>query len=301
MKSRSREYFKGKKKPWSHPSVIALMKCALKGEEPEDVIRRLADNKIAEAQQIGWSGPPFCPEELASISGIKIKPTEEDIGAEARILPVGDQVFIHYNPRKPKTRINFSICHELVHTFFPDCYEYVRHRSKDDFNWELECLCDLGAAELLMPRNSFQKDLENESTSLIGARNLSAKYQASSEAILIRLAQLSNSACATVFFSQKHKPTELKASQTREFIFVDPLPAKMRVDYVKPSSTFNIFIPKDKSTPIDSVVNRCLDSLEIHENVEQWDIQGFGKWRIQAAELPRRSDSVRRAVAIVFA
>src|SRR5438552_2333533 len=123
------QLFKGRGRVWSHKSVLALMDSARAGEEPEDVITRLAREFVADAMACGWSGPPFDPEVLASVRGIKVEPTNCDIRADARVFPgTGGKLRIEYDPRKPKARVNFSICHELTHTFFPDSYETVRHR-----------------------------------------------------------------------------------------------------------------------------------------------------------------------------
>jgi hypothetical protein len=285
---------------------MALMGSARAGEEPEHVITRLARDSVADAMACGWSGPPFDPEALSSFRGLKVEPAHWDIRADARVFPGPDgKLRIEYDPKKPRARVNFSICHELTHTFFPDCYETVRHRRKTGASrgqdFELELLCDLGAAELLMPAQTFATDLVEFGTSLEAVKALRSRYVASSEAVLIRLAQMSPSPCAVVFLSEKLKPTEERAAATQEFnLGLPPVPAKLRVDYVRPSASFPIFIPQDKSVPGASSAYKCLLTEDIASGIERWDINGFGNWSVQAARLPRFEDGAQRVAALVL-
>jgi hypothetical protein len=282
------------------------MDLALAGEGPDNVIRRLARNCVRDSLSYGWSGPPFDPEVLASLRGIKVEPTDCEIGADARVFPDGDgKLRIEYDPSKPRARVNFSISHEITHTFFPDCYETLRHRKRKevrrDPDFELELLCDLGAAELLMPAQTFAADMARLGTSLRAIKELRSLYIASSEAVLIRVAQMSSCPCAVVFLSEKLKPSEQRAATTLEFnLGLPPLSPKLRVDYVRPSGTFPIFIPQDKSVPNDSVAYQCIKAQEIACGIERWDIPGFGEWTVQAAELPSFDIDSRRVAALIL-
>jgi len=282
------------------------MATAGRGEDPEDVILRKARAVVQDALRSGWSGPPFCPEVLVSLQGITLQKTSEAIGADARIFPKADgTLLIEYDPSRPQRRVNFSICHELVHTFFEDCYETVRYRNnRRPEEWrhlELEYLCDLGAAELLLPFEHFSRDLEKRGISLHSVCQLRDEYGASTEAVLIRIAQLSEVACAVVFLSEKFKPTEKKAQQTAEFDFGLPSPKpKLRVDCVCPSTSFRLFIPQDKSIQDDSAGYKALAPDEIFEAEEKWDLPNFGTRRVQAVALPQYSGLPRRVVALVF-
>lgn len=151
-----------------------------------------------------WAGPPYDPKILAGLRDIAVEPTDEAIGAEARIMAKRDgSLLIEYDPTKAKARVNFSICHEIAHAFFPDCFETIRHRRKEHgSNYELECLCDLGAAELLMPHEPFGRDLSTLGVTLNSVHELATRYAASSEAVLIRIAQSSSKPCAVVFLSE---------------------------------------------------------------------------------------------------
>jgi len=289
---------------WSHKSVLALLEAAAPGAPPDDVIREQARALVAKALALRWTGPPYDPITLAGLRGIAVEPLQEDAKADARIFCKADgSLVIQYDSRKPKSRINFSICHEIVHTFFPDCFEtvHLRHDRRDG-GYELECLCDLGAAELLMPHECFQRDMASAKISLELVRQLNRRYAASFEAVLIRLAQLTDQPCAIVFLSEKLKPVQERAAKNMEFdMGLAPIPPKLRVDYVKPGPLFSVFIPGDKSVPDGSAAYRCLENHDIVEATEQWDVPGFGCWRVQAVELPSFEPNARRVAALVFA
>src|SRR5438876_4695326 len=94
--------------------------------DPIDVITRKARTVVFTAIQNGWSGPPFDPFALAEQLNLGIVP-REDI-AEARTVPSGAQLNIEFNPNRPRGRVRYSICHEIAHTLFPDCRDFVRNR-----------------------------------------------------------------------------------------------------------------------------------------------------------------------------
>jgi len=301
-----RSYFKGQKRAWSHKSVLSLMALARAGEEPEDVIVRLARELVDRSLGLGWSGPPFDPRILASLCGIDVEPASCDINADARILPLpGGKLVIQYEPTKPTARTNFSICHEIIHTLFPDAYETVHHRkqlSQADHEYlELEWLCDLAAAELLLPHASFTAHLAEFGLTLHAVRKLCTLYEASGEAVLIRISQLSAQPCAIVFLSEKFKPVEKVAMQTADLdLDLPSAKPKLRVDYTRRSKNFNVFIPENKSIPNNSIVYTALAGTEIVEGEEQWDIQAFPRSLIQAVRVPHLANHTGYRVAALL-
>jgi len=83
------------------------------------------------AKKSGWSGPPYNPEILASLIDIQVEAVASDIRADARIFPTDDgRLIIQYASSTSVERQRFSICHEITHTRFPDCYEETRHRQR---------------------------------------------------------------------------------------------------------------------------------------------------------------------------
>ena len=127
-------------------------------EDPVALMAERASAVALDAQQEGWSGPPFDPFTLAEILKIPVAPNS-DI-TDARALPMGaGKIRIEYNPNRPRARTRYSVAHEIAHTFFPDASQNIRNRTaQEDYaknEWELEMLCNIGAAELLMPTGSL--------------------------------------------------------------------------------------------------------------------------------------------------
>ncbi len=133
-----------------------------------------------------WRGPPFNPIKLADIMGIPVRPNAAL--ADARVFWAKGGYEIEYNPHRPRGRVNFSIGHVIAHTFFLDCAERVRNRSREKFDepdWQLEVLCNIGAAELTMPVGSFH--LKDAVRTIEEVMRLRKKFDVSAEAMLVEM------------------------------------------------------------------------------------------------------------------
>lgn len=176
---------------WTNASVRKLLKIV--GEiDPVQAITRRAREVALDAMDRGWSGPPFDPLQLADHLGIAVSP-RHDV-RDARTVPApGDRMLIEFNPNRPSARVRYSIAHEIAHTLFPDCGDRVRHRGFHDElqgdEWQLEAICNVGAAELLMPLGSLKSAKDSDLTieSLLALRE---QFEVSMEALLIRIVRL---------------------------------------------------------------------------------------------------------------
>jgi hypothetical protein len=172
---------------WTHPSVLRFAQ----NEDPIQTVMQKARNVVLEAMEAGWKGPPFDPFALARIRNLGTIP-QEDVN-EARLIQRGGRMEVEYNPLKPRTRIRYSVAHEIAHTLFSDCAEKIRHRKspqpdrKDD--WQLEMLCNLAAAEFLMPIGSFS-DFQASKLSIDQIMRWRREFEVSTEAMLLRTLSL---------------------------------------------------------------------------------------------------------------
>jgi uncharacterized protein DUF955 len=183
-----------KRPVWTHPSVTQIAE----GRDPVAVISEKARAVVLQAFDAGWKGPPFDPFQLADLLHIEAVPRQGL--SDACTVPVGrDRVRIEYNPARPRGRLRYSIAHEIAHTLFPDCAEQVRHRvnraAMVGDEWQLEALCNIAAAEFLMPMGSFP-DLREEDLRLDRLLELRREYDVSAEALLIRAGRLAEHPCA---------------------------------------------------------------------------------------------------------
>ena len=283
------------RRTWTHKSVLALIR-GKKGADPVEIIRQKARDLVSRARLQGWRGPPFDPLILASLLGIRCRASRDLFSAEAQLSPQpGRQLLLEFHPDRPEGRRNYSVCHEIIHTFFDDCYELVHQRKTDrprfDPNQEVETLCQIGASELLMPKEEFTTDLDGPAFSLDSVPILVRRYSASREAVIRRMVHMSSCPCAAVFFSKRLSPREKQAERRPRLIAATAPTAKMRIIYSVPGDDFPIFLPPHKSVPETSCVNAATFVDDIERARERWEIAGFGNWQIEAMRLPVNDDA----------
>ncbi|MGH6648038.1 ImmA/IrrE family metallo-endopeptidase [Aquabacterium sp.] len=218
---------------WTNRSVLGFAG----GADPVATMEARARALALKAMDEGWSGPPFDPLLLAQRLGLNIE-AHGDI-PDARLVPIdGNRLVLEYNPTRPRGRLRFSIAHEIAHTLFADCADQVRHRGGDAAaardNWQLEVLCNIGAAELLMPSGSFTQ-LASQNLSIQKVMDIRKQHDVSVEACLIRLIKLARTPCAA-FCASTHEDGGYK------------------VDYVIPALGYNCPVTVGQHIPKGSAV-----------------------------------------------
>ncbi len=182
----------------------------------------------------------------------------EDI-LDARTVPVeGDRVQIEFNPNRPGGRIRFSIAHEIAHTLFGDCRERVRNRAAREHmqedDWQLELLCNVAAAELLMPIGSFT-DLKDKALSIDALMALRQQYDVSTEALLLRVVRLTDAACTVICASRREQ------GEGRD---------RCRIDYAVGSRSWPSRLTSGTLLPESTVVRECTAIGFTAKGDEQW-------------------------------
>lgn len=234
---------------WTNPSVLAFAQ----GQDPVEMMERAAREVALAAMDEGWTGPPFDPLNLAERRGLKID-ARGDI-PDARLIPTAYGSVLQYNPTRPRGRLRFSIAHEIAHTLFPDHDEQVRNRLTHDTyargdNWQLEVLCNIGAAELLMPAGSFS-DWAKETPSIQKVMDLRKQFNVSVEACIIRLVKLSAQPMAA-FCASVHDD------------------GSRRVDYVISSSGWRCPVKVGQRVPASSVLEEATEIGFTAIRQEEW-------------------------------
>jgi hypothetical protein len=179
----------GKHMPrWTNPSVKAFAE----GSDPVSRILSEARGRVFSAMEQGWSGPPFDPLKLADMLKVQVVPLEEV--EDARLIHHGGHPRIEFNPHRSVERVRFSIAHELAHLLFPDAADRVRHRSHSENarpdDWQIELLCNLAAAEILMPSGSFPDLAEDDDLDINRLMYLRSEFLVSAESALLRAVRL---------------------------------------------------------------------------------------------------------------
>ena len=235
---------------WTNPSVLALTHGQ---HDPVAVIIEKARALILNAVENGWSGPPFDPFVLAR--ELKIPVTPRDDVLDARLVPSGAGSRIEFNPNRPPGRIRFSLAHEIAHTLFPDYRSEIRRRgpSRGD-TWQAELLCNVAAAEILMPIGTAV-ELSNESVDIDNLMRLRKEFDVSTEALFLRMARRTTESCA--MFAAARIATEEEV-------------ADFRIDYTAPSRSWNVNIPQSLQVSGSLALSECTAVDYTTKRFERW-------------------------------
>ena len=226
---------------WTNQSVALLAG----DSDPVATITEKARELVLSALDKGWRGPPFDPFHLADLHGIEVV-ARAGI-RDARTVPVGrgQRFRIEFNPTRPAARVRYSVAHEIAHTLFADCAANVRHRAArselSGDEWQLESLCNVAAAELLMPLGSFPA-LPEERMTIERLLELRRTYAVSMEALLIRAVRVSDAPVVAFAASR---------------IETGRLAGRYRVEYTVPSQSSMTAGVSGTMLPADSAVAEC--------------------------------------------
>ena len=206
---------------WTNASVHRLSP----DNDPLATISTLVTELLLTAADAGAANSPTDPFQLASLMGIELRPhfdiedaclvtdTTSNVDAPAaplaRFVPSGAPLVIEYNPTRPRGRLRYSVAHELAHAFFPDAAAATRHRTSagaieeaaDDDSWQLELLCNVAAAEILMPTAAIE-GLVNIPTDIDFLMAQRSRFHVSTEALLRRLVHATDRPMALAAFNR---------------------------------------------------------------------------------------------------
>jgi O-acetyl-ADP-ribose deacetylase (regulator of RNase III) len=171
---------------WTNPSVLKFAE----GRDPVTAVLNRAQQVVFEAIEEGWTGPPFDPFKLAQLRHLAVMP-REDI-PEARLTTHAGRATVEYNPLKSRFRVRYSVAHEVAHALFSDWIEATRNRSAHRVSakeWQLEMLCNLAAAEFLMPTGTLL-EFQGNQFDIHTVMEWRKVYEVSMEAMLLRLLRL---------------------------------------------------------------------------------------------------------------
>ncbi len=261
---------------WTNQSVLEFA-----GEsDPITAIENKAREVTLRAFDMGWTGPPFDPLRLADILNLRVSP-RADI-ADARTIPSGKRPLIEFNPNRPRGRVRFSLAHEIAHTFFDDFSAAVRYRTHQrptDDSWQLELLCNVAAAEIIMPIGSF-RELTDETLTIEQLIKHRQRYDVSMEAILIRAAKLARDTVAAFCASAN-------AAESGE---------RYELEYVIPSGGWTLDLKGGVTLPCESVVTQCTGIGFTAKGTEKWQQTG-PRWHIESVGIPPYPNSYKPRVA----
>jgi hypothetical protein len=275
--------------------------------DPREAVRRKARALITLfCEQFGEPTIPIDVYVLASMLGIHRSEESPIYSPDAELTPDGSGgVVMRVNSDRPETRQRFSVGHEISHTFFPgyelkvQCRPDPLLRDRDAPGDYLETLCDIGAAELLLPIPWFTNEAAEVRTAQ-ALVSLATRYKASREAALRRFAETHAASVATLFLSWKLKPTEISSlgSEQKNLFGIDPreeawAARQLRLDYAIPSERFaetGFFLPKDKSLDLEGPLQQAANGT-CAEGEADLDLGAArGRYRVMGVPLYTPSD-----------
>ena len=236
---------------WTNSSALALAG----DSDPLEILTAKVRELIFNAFEAGWSGPPYDPFALAALLGIEVAPSKDVVDAQI-LSGRGRSLRIVFNPDRPAARINYSVAHELGHSLFPDCADLVRNRTRHSGatrdEWQLEMLCNIAAAEILMPVGTLRaEDLKPEVDRLLELRQ---RYAVSSEAVLLRMLRLTPANC--LGFVARREP--------------DSSTGHYKIDYALGSPSWQLPVKAGLTLSQKSVISQCTAIGFTAKATEKW-------------------------------
>jgi len=178
------------KASFSSPLALGLCAAVPLAEDPVAAVLWHARRLIAES---GIVEPPFRPASFASLRRVK-KIVYKTMQVEGCLIPCDRDFIIELRKDRPHERINFTCAHELGHTFFYESVPSIKYRtvasSQPHHDPEEERLCNVAAAELLMPADVFRKISQDYSPSPQSLQLIARTFESSLTATVVRLLNL---------------------------------------------------------------------------------------------------------------
>ena len=261
---------------WTNRSVVRF---AAGEDDPVGLIERKARDLVLRARDAGWEGPPFNPLAIAKLLNIPAEANADII--DARTISNEKGLRIQFNPTQPRERLRFSIAHEIAHTLFPDVGDAPRHRGgdrSDPDDWQLEMLCNLAAAEFVMPVGSLPP--RDHLLSIEELIKECRRFDVSVEAFLIRVTKVTNE--PVIMFCAS--PITGRTGS-----------AAYRIDYTVPSSTAPNLYLGGRAIPEGSAVYGCTAIGYTDHAVENWF--GYEALTIECVGIPRYPGALHPRVA----
>jgi Predicted Zn peptidase len=244
---------------------------SLASDDPIAEVIARARAMVLEGMDRGWQGPPFDPMALAQLLGMDV--SVNTAVRDARTVPMArGKLRIEFNPDRPPGRRRYSVAHELAHTLFPDVGDAIRYRHMQDEmhgdEWQLEALCNIAAAELLMPIASFATPSAEELT-MHYVLEQQRKFDVSTEALVIRLVETSADSLAAFCASP------ISTARGRRY----------QLDYAIGSRAWPNRIPPKLRLPSETVVAQCTAVGFSAIGTERWSNQ-LAQARVEAVGIP---------------
>jgi hypothetical protein len=248
----------------------------------KDVVRQLCERLLDEADVM----PPVNVKLLASLRGIA-RVEERFQPWDGVLAPEKGHFVVGVRASDGVERQRFTVLHEAGHTLLPGFAEARQYRCEGPKTRE-EQLCDIAAAELLLPRRFFAAALCEADPGLAGVEELAAVYEASLEATALRAVDLAPSRTMLIVLRVGHKPSEWGREEECE--------SKLRLSWAHAQGSWP-YMPKHKSADDGSPFMRAYEGEVIDEVGTLDGLGATGEERVMISA--RRYGTDGRVLALV--
>ncbi len=184
--------------------------------------RQLREQVIELAQQARKQLPDKASfKDIERSFGLQLCEDHLPMDKDGAYIEDGSKIIINSKMTSDERR-QFTVYHELVHHLIredEDLYSYLHDTYEDtnDFDRTIELVCNIGAAELILPRDKVRKLIESQGFSLDLIPQLCRQGCVSGPAALIQLVQCAPNHCYGVVCDYGMPPNTANTSQ-RAFI-----------------------------------------------------------------------------------
>ena len=215
----------------------------------QDAVRKYASMEI----------PDF--DEICSGLGLNVKEEPLSLGLDGILQ--GRTILINSHIQNEE-RKQFTRFHEVVHYLINEDGELIS--ILHDATWgqngkykkQLERLCNVGAAEFLMPREEFTKLYKEQGFSVELIPFAANRFGSSTIATTIQLAQVAPNSCITAIC--EHGLISNKTAQSQGHLFNEKIrtpKSKLHVVYSASSPATKYWLAKDTNIPDDHLIRQA--------------------------------------------
>lgn len=181
---------KGREPVFSSPLAVGLLAAVPGAKDPVDAILWHAGALVIES---GMMEPPYSPASYAPLRNVK-EIIHRDMEVDGRLIPSVEGFIIELRKDRSHERKNFTLAHELAHTFFYESVPSIKYRAlastQPHHDPVEEMLCNIAAAEMLMPSAVFSKIARDYSASPQSLQQLAQLFETSLTATIVHLLRL---------------------------------------------------------------------------------------------------------------
>lgn len=194
----------------------------------------LRQRVIAAAQDYRKANAPLTPERLAGGIGASLSYGKMPDGKYGAFVPEKNHILI--DQESPPKRQRFTLAHEVMHYLIQNDDDLLSDLHEEyegnELETQLEALCNLGAAEMLLPGHVVDAAIEKKGQHPKLIPELAELHQVSEEVVIIALAErgptpsivlMAGSKPLRVYFSAKHPRIFDRVSRGTGFRRDDPL------------------------------------------------------------------------------